>query len=590
MENLEPMRHSTAHLLAYAVTKLYPGTKVAIGPTVENGFYYDFEFPKPISENDFAKIEKEMEKLKKEKFDFKQEWISVDEAKKIFKDEPYKLEIISEIEKGSRDDFGRKGQVSIYRSGEFVDLCKGPHITNSSQIGYFKLLSLAGAYWKGNEKNKMLTRIYGTVFPTKEELDKYLWRIEEAKKRDHRKLGKDLGIFTISDEVGPGLVLWLPKGTIIKDELENWAKQTEKEWGYERVSTPEITKSGLYYTSGHLPYYKNDMYPPMKFSDTEEYYIRPMNCPHHHMVFKAEPRSYKELPLRLAEYGKCYRNEASGELFGLLRVRGMTMNDAHIYCTEEQAVDEFVKVMKLHQYYYEKLGITDYYLEMALRDPKHLGKYHGDEEMWKKAEKMMREAVKRTDIRMEVEEGSAAFYGPKIDFVIRSSIGRTFAISTNQIDLYMGKRFNLTYIDDKGKGETPAIIHRAPLGSSERFIGFLIEHYGGAFPLWLSPVQIVILPISERHLEHAEKIKNSIVQQAEQLQIRIEIDSRNETIGSKIRQSTLQKIPYLVIIGDKEAQSPSQEVSVRTREGKDLGKITLQNFIEKVKNEIDKKI
>lgn len=575
-KNLEKIRHSCSHLLAAAVEKLYPDAKRTIGPSIENGFYYDFDFKTPITVADLSKIEKEMRQILKTWKVFVRSEMSIYEAKQFLKDNPYKLELVKQ--------FAREGQkkVSFYKSGDFIDLCEGRHTDNPQKnIAAFKLTHLAGAYWRGNEKNKMLTRIYGTCFPTKEELDHYLWQIEEAKRRDHRKLGRDLEIFTISEEVGPGLILWLPKGTIVKDELERWGRETEKKWGYQRVCTPEITKSSLFYTSGHLPYYKKDMYPPMKGEAGEEYFLKPMNCPHHHMIYKARTRSYKELPLRLAEYGRCYRYEASGELFGLLRVRGMTQNDAHIYCTEEQAVEEFVSVMKLHQYYYETLGIKDYYLELSLRDPAKKEKYHGNETMWQKAEKLMKIAVKKTNIRMEVQKGNAAFYGPKIDFIIKSAVGRTFAASTNQIDLYMGKQFGLTYIDEKGREKTPVIIHRAPLGSSERFVGFLLEQYGGALPLWLAPVQVMLIPISEKHLAYIKKVEQKLTAE----NIRVEVDSRNETMQAKIRDATLQKVPFIGIIGDKEIQKKGS-ISLRSRETGDLGLLYINDFIKELQETI----
>lgn len=574
------MRHTCEHILTQAMYKLYPDIKMAMGPPTDDGFYFDFESPQKISKDDFPKIEAEMKKIIEADLPLTRVELSSDDAKKIFKDNPYKQEWIKEIK-----DRGEK--VTVYYTGDqFVDLCMGPHVASTGKIGPFKLFSIAGAYWHGDEKNKMLTRIYGTCFPTKEELDKYLWQQEEAIKRDHRKLGAELELFTISEEVGQGLILWLPKGTVIKDELENWAKETERKWGYVRVATPNITKSQLYYTSGHLPYYKDDMYPPMKVDDNEEYYLKPMNCPHHHVIYKSKQRSYKYLPLRLAEYGTCYRYEASGQLFGLLRVRGFVQNDAHIYCTEEQTVEEFLNVMKLHQYYYDSLGIKEYYLELSLRDPKNKKKYHGDEAMWEKAEKLMRQAVAKTDIPMVTQIGNAAFYGPKIDFIIKSAIGRSFAASTNQIDLFMGKRFNLTYFDEKGEEKTPVIIHQAPLGSSERFIGFLIEHYGGKFPLWLSPVQVILIPISERHVEYAQKISQKLFD----YHFRAELNSRNESMQSKIRDATLQKVPYMGIIGDKEIQDKENVlISVRTREGKDLGQMTTNQFLNKLQEEIEKK-
>ena len=461
-----------------------------------------------------------------------------------------------------------------------VDLCAGPHVESTGQIKAVKLLSTAGAYWHGDEKNKMLTRIYGTAFASKAELEKHLWQLEEAKKRDHRKLGQQLELFVIRDEVGPGLPLWLPKGNIIREELENWAKETEKKWGYQRVATPHITKAQLYYTSGHLPYYKGDMFPPMKLDDDQEYYLKPMNCPHHHMIYSALPRSYKDLPLRLAEYGMCYRYEASGELFGLMRVRSLNINDAHIYCTQDQAVEEFAQVMRLHEYYYHALGINDYHLEMALRDPNKKDKYHGDEAMWALAEKLMRQAVAKVDIKMVEEEGSAAFYGPKIDFIIPSSIGRQFAVSTNQIDLYMGNRFGLKYTDNQGSEQTPVIMHRAPLGSHERFIGFLIEHFGGAFPAWLSPVQVTIIPIAERHSTYAHEVADQLLA----ANIRIELKSEAESMQKKIRNAEMQKIPYILVVGDREEHAKA--VNIRIRGQKDQQTLKIDQFIAKISTEI----
>src|SRR3989344_5761673 len=427
------LRHTAEHVLHQAVKELYPKIHLAMGPATDDGFYFDFDpQTEKISETDFPRIEQRMREIINKNLPLIRQEISKTAAKKLFKDNPYKLEWLDLIK-------DRNEKVTIYWTGEpdkpgsMVDLCAGPHVESTGQIKAVKLLSTAGAYWHGDEKNKMLTRIYGTAFASKAELEKHLWQLEEAKKRDHRKLGQQLELFVIRDEVGPGLPLWLPKGNIIREELENWAKETEKKWGYQRVATPHITKAQLYYTSGHLPYYKGDMFPPMKLDDDQEYYLKPMNCPHHHMIYSALPRSYKELPLRLAEYGMCYRYEASGELFGLMRVRSLNINDAHIYCTQDQAVEEFAQVMRLHEYYYHALGINDYHLEMALRDPNKKDKYHGDEAMRARAEKLMRQAVAKVDIKMVEEEGSAAFYGPKIDFIIHSSIGRQFAVSTNQI-------------------------------------------------------------------------------------------------------------------------------------------------------------
>ncbi|MBU0576389.1 threonine--tRNA ligase [Patescibacteria group bacterium] len=590
--NLWKLRHTAEHVLHQAVKELYPSIHLAMGPATQDGFYFDFDNSPEgaiavgpaeitISQEDFPKIEAKMQEIIDLDLPLIEKEISVTQARELFAGNPYKLEWVDEIE--------TKGEmVTVYWSGEpgskraMVDLCAGPHVASTGEVKAFKLLSVAGAYWHGNEKNKMLTRIYGVAFYSQKELDEYMELLEKAKENDHRKLGKKLDLFTIEEKVGKGLVLWLPKGNIIKEELENFAKQIEKEWGYQRVTTPNICKEGLYHTSGHLPYYKDDLYPPMKLDDGEDYYLKPMNCPHHHMIYAARPKSYRDLPLRLAEYGTCYRYESSGELFGLMRVRGFTQNDAHIYCTKEQAVDEFVQVMKLHEFFYQALGIKDYYLELALRDPKKNDKYHGDDQMWALAEKLMREAVSRVDIKMVEEAGSAAFYGPKIDFVVRSSIGREFALSTNQIDLYMGDRFGLKYVDQDGLEKTPVIIHRAPLGSHERFIGFLIEHFGGKFPLWLSPVQVKILPISQAHHEYAQKFAKELQEKG----IRVELDDRSETLSAKIRNAQMEKVPYMAVVGDRELENNS--LAVRVRDGQKQEVMKVAEFVSKLQKEIRK--
>ncbi len=580
------LRHTTEHVLHQAIKELYPSIHLAMGPATDQGFYFDFdpspkgEDPITISEADFPQIEKKMQELINRDLPLIKEERSIEEAKKLFMDNPYKMEWLNEIEnRGELITTYWTGQPN--ESGSMVDLCSGPHANSTGQIKAFKLLSLAGAYWRGDEKNKMLTRIYGTAFSSQEELDQYLHNLEEAKKRDHRKLGKELELFAVSEKVGQGLVLWLPKGQIIKDELENWAKKTENKWGYQRVTTPNITRSELYYTSGHLPYYKDDMYPAMK-DDEGEYYLKPMNCPHHHMIYDSRPRSYKELPLRLAEYGTCYRYEASGQLFGLMRVRGFTQNDAHIYCTEEQAVQEFVNVMKLHEFFYKSLGIEHYHLILALRDPKNKQKYHGNEAMWEKAEALMRQAVSQVDIPMKEEIGSAAFYGPKIDFVIHSSIGREFAISTNQIDLFMGERFKLKYTAIDGKEKTPVIIHRAPLGSHERFIGFLIEHFGGAFPIWLSPVQVAVLPINDKVRNYVDEV----IKQLKDASIRFELHE-DDSLNKRIRQAEITKVPYMLIIGEKEANEG--KVSLRSRGERNLGQLTPTELIQLITKKVEEK-
>lgn len=580
-QELQKMRHSSAHVLACAVLNLYPETNLAIGPVIENGFYYDFGLPEAISEKDLSVIEKEMKKIIARNLSFERFELSIAEAieRERKNKQTYKVELIEDLKKG-----GLK-KVSYYRTGQFADLCEGPHVKNTKEIGAFKLLSLAGAYWRGSEKNPMLTRIYGACFQTREELQKHLKNLEEAKLRDHRKLGRELELFTFSEEIGPGLTLWLPKGTIIKEELEKLAKEKEEEEGYLRISTPHITKENLYYTSGHLPYYEKEMFPKME-SDEGNYYLKPMSCPHTHMVYKSKPRSYRELPIRFAEFGTVYRFEKSGELTGLLRVRGMTQNDAHIYSREDQVIDELESVMKLHKYYYDLFDIREYWVELSLPDfKKRPDKYFDDPRGWKKAIEILRQAAKKSGVDYIEEEGSAAFYGPKFDFNIKSAIGRTFGASTNQLDFGSASRFKLTYIDKSGQEKlVPYIIHRAPLGSDERFIGFLIEHFGGAFPTWMSPIQVALVPISDRNLEYATKISQVLKKNG----VRVAIDDRSETMQAKIRDATIQKISYMGIVGDREEKEG--KISIRTREGIDLGSRDLKSFIEEVTHEIKERL
>lgn len=574
---LHAMRHSCAHVMAAAVCHLYPKTKLAIGPPIEDGFYYDFELAQVISEKDFPKIEEEMRRIREQDLSFEKFEMGINQALKKEKEanQPYKAELIEELkERGF-------GKVSYFRTGDFVDLCEGPHVKNTRNIGPFKILSVAGAYWRGSEEKPMLTRIYGTVFETKKDLDGYLKNLEEAKLRDHRKLGKELELFAFSEEIGPGLVLWLPRGTTIKEELEKLGKEMEEKEDYERISTPHIAKESLYYTSGHLPYFQDEMYPPM-ISDEGNYYLKPMNCPHTHMIFKAKKRSYRELPMRFSEFGTVYRFEKSGELTGLLRVRGMTQNDAHIYCDEDDVLRELISVMNLHKYYYDLFDIKDYWIELALPDfERKKDKYFDDPKGWEKAIKLLRLAAKDAKVDFVEEEGAAAFYGPKFDFNIKSATGRTFGASTNQLDFGSASRFNLTYVDKSGKEKVvPYIIHRAPLGSDERFVGFLIEHFGGAFPTWLSPVQIVIIPISQKHEAYAKKVHRLLTEEG----IRTQIDERSQTLQAKIRDATLQKIPYMGIVGDKEEKTAT--IALRTRSGKDLGSERAKEFVGKLVAEI----
>lgn len=571
---LEYKRHTLAHLLAAAILELYPDAKRTIGPAIDDGFYFDFDFPtdKP-TEKDFPKIEKVMRKLLPSWKSFERTDLDATAAKAEYPGNEFKHELI--------DEFTKDGStVSFYKSGNYSDLCRGGHVECPAKDiapESWKLDRIAGAYWRGDEKKPALTRIYGLAFDTKAELDSHIEMRKEAEKRDHRKLGKELELFTFDEEIGKGLPLWLPKGTVIKEELENWAKETERAWGYQRVTTPIITKENLFYTSGHLPLYKDSMYAPISIEE-ENYYIKPMNCPFHHKLFSALPHSYKELPMRFAEYGWCHRYEDSGSLFGLMRVRGMQMNDAHIYVTPEQAVDEFVQVIKLHEYYYKILGIQKYEMELALRDPNKMDKYHGEESDWKLAEEMTIKAMEISGVPYKIAHEGAAFYGPKMDFQIYSATGRSFTASTNQLDLYMGKRFGLEYTDKDGSRKTPYIIHRAPLGTHERFIGFLIEHFAGAFPLWLSPVQVQILPVSEKYNDYGMKVLKTLRDAG----LRAEIDDANESLGKKIRNAKTSKVPYIFVVGEKEETSGT--VGVETRAGSE-GAQPLNHMVERLTQE-----
>lgn len=567
--------------MAQAILEFWPKTKLGMGPAIENGFYYDFQFTKNLVPEDLQKIEKKMQELILQNQKFTKKNITKLIAKKLFKDQPYKLELIKEL-------LGKT--VSIYTNGGFTDLCKGPHIKSTNEINpkAFKLTKIAGAYWKGSEKNKMLTRIYGLAFETEKELTDYVKMQEEAEKRDHRKLGKDLKIFTFSDLVGPGLPLWLPNGAVIIEELETLAKKMELEAGYKRVKTPHIAKEIMYKTSGHLPYYADTMFPPMVLEEEGKkikYYLKAMNCPHHHQIYASDKKSYKDLPLRLAEYGTCYRYEKSGELFGLMRVRSMEMNDAHIYCTEEQFTDEFMAVIKMYLEYFKIFNIQKYVMRFSTHGKEGLGKkYIDNKKLWKKTEDMVRNTLVKEKINFIEVENEAAFYGPKIDVEVWSAIGREFTLATNQVDFAVPGRFNLTYTDKDGKEKTPICIHRAPLSTHERLIGFLIEHYAGAFPLWLSPVQCSVLPISEKQQAYASEIKKEL----EKNNIRVELKNENETLGKKIREAEMQKTPYLLIIGDKEIEAKT--VSVRQRGLGNTGAVKLDEFVNKIKKEINDKV
>ncbi len=575
-EALKKMRHSAAHVLAAAILNLYPSTKLGIGPAIEDGFYYDFEFPKPISEKDLEKISKFMKKIIGKKLPFVKKEISIKEAKKIFKDQPYKLDLISEMEKQGIQ------KVSIYKTGNFLDLCSGPHVKNTENIGPFKLLSLAGAYWRGNENNPMLTRIYGTCFPTKKELEEYLNILEEARKRDHRKIGKDLGLFIIPEEVGAGLIIWTPKGAVIRREIENFIIKEQMKRGYQHVYSPHIGKKSLWITSGHWELYQDSMYSPIKI-DKEEYLIKPMNCPLHMMIYKSQIRSYKELPLRIAENATVYRYEKKGELSGMIRVRHITQDDAHIFCTEEQVVSEFLEVIDYIMFLLKTFKISDFSFRLSLRDPKNKNKYLGDDAIWQKAEEKIEKAIKKSGLSVQKFQGEAAFYGPKLDVLIKDSLGRKWQCGTIQIDFMLPQRFNLEYIDKNGKPKRPILIHRAPLGSIERWVGILIEHYNGAFPVWLSPVQVKIIPISDKQIKYAQEIAIILKEK----EIRVEIDERKETASAKIRSAEIEKIPYMIIVGEKEEKE--KNISLRKRGEINLGKMTLDEFSDKIKKEVENK-
>ena len=575
-EGHDTLLHSTAHLMAQAVKDLYPEAKVTIGPTIENGFYYDFDVDVSFSDEILIKVENKMRDLAKSGQDIHRNEISAKEAVSLFNDigEDYKVEIIEQI---NPDDV-----ITTYNQSNFIDLCRGPHVSNTSKIKHFKLLSTSGAYWRGNENNKMLQRIYGTVFSTKEELKTHLHNIEEAKKRDHRKLGKELSLFTFDDEVGPGLPLWLPNGAVMIEELEKLAKETENKAGYDLVRSPHLTKSSLYEKSGHLEHYKESMYPAMDV-DGVEYYVKPMNCPHHHKIYASSPKSYRDLPLRLSEYGTCYRYEKSGQLFGLMRVRSLQMNDAHIYCTKKQFKQEFLNVCKMYLYYFEIFGIEKYTMRLSLHSKDQLGKKYVDEpKLWLETEKWVREALIEGKLDFEEVPGEAAFYGPKIDVQVWSAIGKEFTLATNQVDFAIPSKFNLNYIDENGKEQTPICIHRAPLGTHERFIGFLIEHYGGDFPLWLAPVQAIILPVSDKFIEYSETVLKTLKDEG----IRVKLNDRSDKIGSKIRQAELEKINFMLIVGEKELSNSS--VSVRKRFDGNIGEMKIDElkvyFIENIRN------
>ena len=570
--------HSSAHLMAEAVEAAFPGVKFWVGPALDSGgFYYDMDLgDRKLSEDDLTALEKKMNELAKANNTYVRREVPKAEAIAHFteKGDEYKLDLLSNL---------NDGEITFYTQGNFTDLCRGPHIPGTGIIKAIKLTNIAGAYWKGDEKNKMLTRVYGITFPSQKELDEHLAMLEEAKKRDHRKLGKELGIYTMDDDVGQGLIMWMPNGTVIIEQLEKLAKETEDAAGYKRVVTPHIAKESMYLTSGHLPYYADSMYPPMEL-EGEKYYLKSMNCPHHYKIFDAEPKSYRDMPYRIAEYGTCYRYEQSGELFGLMRVRCLHMNDAHIYCTKEQFAQEFKAVNDMYLKYFKIFGIEKYVMRLSLHDPEKLGqKYVNEPELWKETEDLVRSVLIETGAPFVEVKGEGAFYGPKIDVQIWSAIGREFTLATNQVDFAQPRSFKLSFTNQNNEPEIPLIIHRAPLGTHERFIGFLLEHYAGKFPVWLAPVQVKVLPISDKYLPYAKEVEKKLKRAG----IRVEVDDRNEKIGKKIRDTELYKVPYMLVVGEKEMTE--SQVSVR-RQGKgDAGVKGVDEFMQEILREIEEK-
>ena len=575
-EGKSTMWHSSAHLMAETVEFFYPGAKFGIGPDIENGFYYDIDLgDQPISENDLKKLEDKMLELAREKHKYIRKDVTKADAIKYFtsKGDEYKLELINDLE---------DGEITFYESGNFVDLCRGPHLPDTSPIKAVKLLNIAGAYWRGDEKRKQLTRIYGITFPKKSELDEYLVKLEEARKRDHRKIGKELDLFTFSQKVGQGLPLWLPKGAQLREKLEQFLKKVQKEAGYEPVITPHIGSVELYKTSGHYDKYGKDSFQPISTPiEGEQFFLKPMNCPHHCEIYKSKPHSYKELPIRYAEFGTVYRYEQSGELHGLTRVRGFTQDDAHIFCTPDQVKSEFKGVMAIVMKIFKALAFNDFIVQISLRDPNDREKYIGTDENWNKAEKAILEVAEESGMDTVVVHGEAAFYGPKMDFMVKDAIGRKWQLGTIQVDYNLPERFDLEYKGSDNEKHRPVMIHRAPFGSMERFVAVLIEHTAGKFPIWLTPDQVIILPISEKYQNYAEKVLSFL----NNYEIRAQIDDRSEKTGRKIRDAELKKIPYMLIVGEQEEHEGT--VAVRVQSEGDKGKVTLEEFVKMVNKEIE---
>jgi threonyl-tRNA synthetase len=583
-EKLHKLRHSTAHVMAQAVLDLFPTAKFAIGPAIENGFYYDFDLPRPLSAEDLEQIESRMKEIIKQRHSFEKQVVSAEEAKQLFKDQPYKIELIQGLEEGGFDEHGdpieEKPEISIYKSGPFIDLCRGPHVEHMGQINPkgFKLMSVAGAYWRGDEKRPMLQRIYGTAWSDPKDLKEYLWKLEEAKKRDHRRLGKDLDLYSINDEVGPGLVLWHPKMGLMRKLAEHFCDEEHMKAGYDFVYTPHIGKASLWETSGHLGFYKENMYAPIEV-EGQEYYLKPMNCPFHVHIYKSRIRSYKELPMRFAENGTVYRYERSGVLHGMLRVRGLTQDDAHHFCVPEQMPDEIDFVLNFSLHILRSFGFVDFNAYLSTRPEKFVGEVS----RWEDAEQALELALQRADIPYQVDDGGGAFYGPKIDLKVKDALGREWQLSTIQFDFNLPERFDMTYVGEDGQVHRPYMIHRALLGAYERFFGTLIEHFGGAFPVWLSPVQAILIPIADRHNVYA----HNVAEKMKAAGLRVQVDDRTDRMNAKIRDAQNQKIPYMLVIGDQEIEADS--VAVRKRSGENLGAIETTAFIDMINNEIAEK-
>jgi len=566
-ERLERLRHSASHIMAEAVLVMFPDAKLAIGPPIDTGFYYDFDLPRPLTMEDLQVIEERMRESIARDHPFVQTVVGKDEARRLFAQQPYKLELI--------DELPEEEQVSTFRHGEFLDMCAGPHAASTGQVRAFKLTSVAGAYWRGDERRPMLQRIYGAVFETEEELADYLHRLEEAQRRDHRRLGRELDLFSFHEEYGPGLVYWHPKGGRVRTISEDVWRQEHLKAGYEIVYTPHVGKAALWETSGHLDFYRENMFPAMD-AEGQEYFVKPMNCPFHIQIYRSSTRSYRELPLRLAELGTVYRYERSGVLHGLMRVRGFTQDDAHIFCRPDQLEDEIVRAVDFGIYFLRLFGFQDYQVYLSTRPEK----YVGDLEQWDRAIEALREAVQSRNLPYEIDEGGGVFYGPKIDIHVRDAIGRAWQLTTIQFDFNLPERFDLAFIGQDGREHQPYMVHRALLGSMERFLGVLLEHYAGAFPLWLAPVQAVVIPISDRHVEYAGWVAAELSAAG----LRVEVDERSERMQAKIRDAQLQKVPYMLVVGDKEAEAKA--VAVRLRSGEDLGAMHLEEFLLRAVDEV----